>query len=160
MSSYDERRIAFLNFYAEALPQIFENHPELSLSLDVSDVTEKLISLIKVRESLPIPTSIGEAYLAAVRLLLELIGNKKVAILPLSTRGRVEWSQLLAIVKPASTEPLSPEELYSDVIKMYRENVVEFNQRRKDSLQFRERSDRAQALHLLTPQPLVSSQAE
>jgi hypothetical protein len=157
MSTFAERQHAFLNYFVEAIPAIFENHPELCLSIDASDATQKLISLIKVRDDLSIPTSIGEAYLASVRLLVELIGAKKIAILsPLSTRARAEWNQLLAIVKPASTEPAASEEQFADVIQLYRTNPPEFNNQRKVSPRFRERSDRAQELHLLTPQPLVS----
>jgi hypothetical protein len=148
MSNYIERVNNFAKYGAICAEQFVNDFGELFLSISEQEVFEQIASITRLREDIPAPQSVREAYMICAQLLVELFQQKRVRFLhPLSTLGNADFQRLLELVRRnGSTDP---RDVYSEAVALYKNDVNAFNARRAAEPQFLEMSNRAQELGLL-----------
>jgi hypothetical protein len=148
MSNYDERVGAFAKYGMDAIDRLVRDHAELFLTVDQKDAVEKIVAVTRLRSDIPAPTSADEAYDQLMTILGELLRDSKLkaADYGLSVLGRNQYQDL---VRRASGEVLPQPDPYAEVVRLYKTNVSEFNDRRASDPDFLQRSNAAQAAGLL-----------
>ena len=113
------------------------------------DAAQKIVALTRLRANeLPEPQSEDEMYQILADILGELLrdGKVKVADYGLSVLGH---NQYQALVRRASGEAPPKSDPFAEVIRLYKTNITEFNDRRASDPEFLKRSNDAQAAGLL-----------
>lgn len=127
-----------------------ETYPELFLSLNSGEVCASIAAVTRLRANeLPTPTTVQEMHDdIVVPIFAELVafGQIKVADYGLSVMGQNQYQELIG---RANGDVPAPQDIYSEVVRLYKSNVSEFNSRRASDPGFLERSNAAQAAGLL-----------
>ena len=149
---YDSQIQKFSRFGMNAIDRLLENYSELALSLD-GMTGAKLAAISRLRASeLPELRNESDVYSALERIFGELLRDGKfdIASFGFSTEGRNQYRKLVTLANSSpEAQTKEPADSFADIIHTYKNNVAEFNQRRKDDPDFRVRSDKAQELRLL-----------
>jgi len=145
MTDFTERINGFTKFGPGAVDKLVDDFSELFLSISEKEVFEKIAALTRIREEIEVPRSVADAYRICVPLFVELLERGKITFLhSLSTLGTEDYRRLLRFAKSGP-----PADSYEDCIRLYRNDMSEFNRLRASDPQFLARSNKAHELHLL-----------
>jgi hypothetical protein len=150
MSTYDER-VAGMGKFGPAASRLVPAHKALfQTAISEKDTFEKIVALIRLRDTIELPANDEEAYGILESLLAELLfdGRIKMPAHGLGQDGRESFDYLVALHQNPNPTPKTPAEQFADVITLYRTDMKTFIERRAQDPEFLRRSDEANALHL------------
>lgn len=150
MSTYDER-VAGMGKFGPAAGRLVIAHKDLFRVIPEKDAFEKIVALIRLRDTIELPANDQEAYGILESLLAELLfdGRLKVPACGLGDDGRESFDHLTQLHENPNPTPKTPQELYADVVKIYKTDMQLFHERRAQDPEFLRRSDEANSLRLL-----------
>ena len=147
--SYESQLQKFQTLGMGAISRLVTDNAELFLSVSEEEAAKKIVALTRLRANvLPEPRDENEMYEILATLLGELLGQGQINIAPygLSVMGQNQYQEL---VRRASGEALPQPDPYAEVVRLYKTNVSEFNDRRSTEPAFLQMSNKALELGLL-----------
>jgi hypothetical protein len=147
--SYESQLQKFQTLGMGAISRLVTDNAELFLSVSEEEAAKKIVALTRLRANeLPEPHDENEMYDILAALFGELLAQGQINIAPygLSVMGHNQREEL---IRRASGEVLPQPDPYAEVVRLYKTNVSEFNDRRTSDPDFLERSNAAQAAGLL-----------